>query len=449
MFENISEEQARAQIISMVSDYYKTYHDKKIDFTKGDRIPFATRVYDSHEMTNLVDSALDFWLTAGKYANDFEKKFSEYLDTPYVYAVNSGSSANLLAFASLTSPLLGERRLKRGDEVITVAMGFPTTIAPVVQLGCVPVFVDVKIPSYNIDVAALDTAFSEKTKAIFIAHTLGIPFDLKAVSDFCKKNKLFLIEDNCDALGSEYDNGNGYVKTGTIGDIGTSSFYPAHHITMGEGGAVYTKDPVLARILLSLRDWGRDCTCPPGIDDTCGHRFSKQFGTLPIGYDHKYVYSHLGYNMKITDMQAAVGCAQVDKLSGFVEKRRENWSLLRKELDELSKWLILPEEQPNSKMSPFGFVVTVKENSPINRNQLAVALEHRGIQTRNLFAGNITRHPCFDTLTNETDYRIIGDLKVTDKVMNNTLWVGVYPGLSNEQLKALIDAFKSEFTGSV
>jgi len=445
MIENKTEEQAREQILSMVSSYCDTFHNVKTDFSKGDRIPFAARVYDNKEMVNLVDSTLDFWLTAGRYANEFESRLSKYLDVPYVYAVNSGSSANLLAFAALMSPLLSERQLKRGDEVISVAMGFPTTVSPIVQLGCVPVFVDVTVPSYNIDVTALEKALSPKTKAVFLAHTLGIPFDLKIISEFCRKNGLFLIEDNCDALGTEYDMGKGFVKTGTIGDIGTSSFYPAHHITMGEGGAVYTKDPLLAQIMLSLRDWGRDCTCPPGTDNKCGHRFSKQFGKLPVGYDHKYVYSHLGYNLKITDMQAAIGCAQLDKLSDFVEKRRKNWKLLREGLQELSEWLILPEEEPNAKQSPFGFVMTIKDNSSTTRNQLSVALEHKGIQTRNLFAGNITQHPCFETLIEGKDYRIVGELKETDKVMQKTLWIGVYPGLSQEHITFMIDTVKSVF----
>ncbi|MCL2819377.1 MAG: lipopolysaccharide biosynthesis protein RfbH [Oscillospiraceae bacterium] len=447
MFDSHTEAEAREKILSMVSAYCETFHNQKIPYEKGSRIPFAARVYDNREMTNLVDSALDFWLTAGKYANEFERKMSEYLGLPYVYAVNSGSSANLLAFAALTSPLLGERRIKKGDEIITVAMGFPTTVSPVVQLGCIPIFIDIKIPSYNIDISRLEETLSPKTKAVFMAHTLGNAFDLKTISEFCKKNKLFLLEDNCDALGAEYDLGNGYVKTGTVGDIGTSSFYPAHHITMGEGGAVYTKDPILARALLSLRDWGRDCVCPPGVDDSCGHRFSKQFGDLPMGYDHKYVYSHLGYNLKITEMQAAIGCAQIDKLPGFIEKRRENWQAIRSGLDDLSQWLILPEEEPSSKMSPFGFVITIKENSPLSRNQLAVALEHKGIQTRNIFAGNITKHPCFENMNEGIDYRIIGELTETDKVMNNTLWVGVYPGLSPEQVEAIIIAIKSEFRG--
>ena len=437
--------QIKKQILELTKEYTQIEALGKAPYRAGDRIGYAGRIYDENERVNLVDSALDFWLTAGKYAQEFEKKLSEYLGIPFAYAVNSGSSANLLAFAALTSPLLGKRQIKRGDEVITVAMGFPTTVSPIVQLGCIPVFVDVSIPSYNIDVLKLKEALSEKTKAVFIAHTLGNAFNIKAVLDFCKENELFLIEDNCDALGTEYDTGEGFAKTGTFGHIGTSSFYPAHHITMGEGGAVYTKDPLLARILLSLRDWGRDCTCPPGIDDTCGHRFTQKYGTLSEGYDHKYVYSHLGYNLKITDMQAAVGCAQLDKLPGFVAKRRENWQILRDALRELEEWLILPEEEVNSVFSPFGFTLTVKETSPISRNELSIFLEKKGIQTRNLFAGNITRHPCFESLIEGVDYRIVGELRVTDKIMNDTLWVGVYPGLSKEQLLAIVNGFKLAF----
>ncbi|MDR2559802.1 MAG: lipopolysaccharide biosynthesis protein RfbH [Oscillospiraceae bacterium] len=411
----------------------------------GCRINYAGRVYDENERVNLIDSALDFWLTAGKYAEDFERKLAGFLGMPYAYAVNSGSSANLLAFAALTSPLLGERQLKRGDEVITVAMGFPTTVAPIVQLGCVPVFADVSIPSYNIDASKLENALSEKTKAVFIAHTLGNAFNLKAVLSFCKQNNLFLIEDNCDALGAEYNIDGSWAKTGTLGDIGTSSFYPAHHITTGEGGAVYTRDPLLAQILLSLRDWGRDCVCPPGKDDTCERRFNGQFGALPEGYDHKYVYSHLGYNLKITDMQAAVGTAQLDKLPEFIKKRRKNWQILRNELQDLEKRLILPEEEPDSKHSPFGFVLTVRENSPLNRNQLTAALERKGIQTRNLFAGNLIRQPCFGSLTEGADYRVVGKLAETDRVMNDTFWVGVYPGLSREDIGVMVEAFKNVF----
>ena len=435
----------RKQIVELTKEYARTEAASATPYHPGDRINYAGRVYDEAERVNLIDSALDFWLTAGKYANEFERKLSGFLGVSYAYAVNSGSSANLLAFAALTSPMLGERRVKRGDEVITTAMGFPTTVAPIVQLGCVPVFVDVAIPSYNIDTSKLKTALSAKTKAVFIAHTLGNPFDIKTVLKFCTENGLFLIEDNCDALGSEYDAGNGYVKTGTLGDIGTSSFYPAHHITMGEGGAVYTKDPLLARVILSMRDWGRDCVCPPGKDDTCGYRFSAQYGSLPEGYDHKYVYSHLGYNLKVTDMQAAVGCAQLEKLPGLIEKRRENWRLLRENLQDLGKWLVFPEEEPNSRQSPFGFVVTVKENAPVSRNGLAMVLESKGVQTRSLFAGNLTRHPCFAHLTEGMDYRVTDGLQETDRIINDTLWVGVYPGLTREQVEAICAAFRSAF----
>ena len=435
----------KKEILELTREYAQAEAAKLVPYRQNDRINYAGRVYDENERINLVDSALDFWLTAGKYAQEFEHRLSKFLGVPYVYAVNSGSSANLLAFAALTSPMLEKRRMKRGDEVITTAMGFPTTIAPIIQLGCVPVFVDVAMPSYNVDASKLMSALSAKTKAVFLAHTLGNSFDLKAILHFCKENNLFLIEDNCDALGTEYNIGNGYAKTGTFGDIGTSSFYPAHHITMGEGGAVYTKDPLLARILLSLRDWGRDCVCPPGKDNTCGHRFTGQFGTLPEGYDHKYVYSHLGYNLKVTDMQAAVGCAQLEKLPRFIKKRRENWQALRNALQDLEEWLLLPDEEPNSNHSPFGFIVTVKENSHVSRNQLAVALESKGVQTRNLFAGNLTRHPCFANLSEGLDYRISGELKVTDEIMNNTLWVGVYPGLTQEQISVMIRAFKTAF----
>jgi CDP-6-deoxy-D-xylo-4-hexulose-3-dehydrase len=435
----------RKQILELVAQYTRMEQTEAKPYTPGSRIPYASRVFDEDERVNLVDSALTFWLTAGEYGVQFEKALGEYLGVPYAYAVNSGSSANLLAFMALTSPLLENRALKRGDEVISVALAFPTTVAPIVQTGCVPVFVDVAVPSYNIDISKLNNALSSKTKAVFLAHSIGNTFNLKAVSEFCKKNGLFLIEDNCDALGAEYDRGYGYEKSGTIGDIGTSSFYPAHHITMGEGGAVYTKDPLLARIMLSMRDWGRDCVCPPGKDDTCGHRFDGQYGTLPVGYDHKYVYSHLGYNLKITDMQAALGVAQLDKLPGFVARRRENWQSLKEGLQTLSKWLILPEEEPNSRISPFGFVVTVKEGSPIPAGKLAVALESGGVQTRRIFAGNITRQPCFAHLKEGVDYKISGGLEVTDRIMKDTLFVGVYPGLDNNRIQTMIKTFKAAF----
>jgi CDP-6-deoxy-D-xylo-4-hexulose-3-dehydrase len=435
----------RDEILVLAEEYTRIESAETRTYQPGDKIQYAGRVFDAEERKNLIDSALEFYLTAGRYANKFEEKLASFLGVPYVYAVNSGSSANLLALSALMSPLLGDKRIKPGDEVITVAMGFPTTVSPVVQLGCVPVFVDVTIPAYNINVTKLNDALSNKTKAVFIAHTLGIPFDINTVSAFCKANGLFLIEDNCDALGAEYDAGNGYQKTGAFGDIGTSSFYPAHHITMGEGGAVYTKDPLLAQILLSLRDWGRDCTCPPGKDDTCNRRFAGVYGSLPQGYDHKYVYSHFGYNFKITDMQAAVGYAQLKKLPDFVNKRRENWKMLRDALQDLSEWLILPEEMPDSRHSPFGFVVTIKKTSPITRNRLAVHLESKGIQTRNLFAGNIIRQPCFKGLAEGINYRICGELTETDRIMNDTLWVGVYPRLIKEQLDAMVSAFASAF----
>ena len=435
----------RKKILELTAEYTRLELGEITPHRPGDRIHYASRVYGEEERINLVDSALTFWLTAGEYAARFEKELAEYLGVPYAYAVNSGSSANLLAFMALMSPLLGDRAVKRGDEVITVAAAFPTSVSPIVQAGCVPVFVDICIPSYNIDVGKLRGALSSKTKAVFLAHSLGNAFDLKKVSDFCREHDLFLIEDNCDALGAQYDRGYGYEKTGTIGDIGTSSFYPAHHITMGEGGAVYTKDQTLARIMQSLRDWGRDCVCQPGQDNNCGHRFDGQFGSLPKGYDHKYVYSHLGYNLKITDMQAAIGCAQLKRVPDFVARRRANWSVLKDGLQELSKWLILPEEEPNSQNSPFGFIVTVKEGSPISRDQLAAALEKRGVQTRMLFAGNITRHPCFVGLIEDEHFRISGGLEITDRVMRDTLWVGVYPGLYEARLCAMIEAFKGAF----
>ncbi len=441
----MTKDQIKNEIFNLIEQYTELEAKEQKQFQPGSRIPYAGRIYDADERKNLVDSALDFWLTAGRYAEQFEKKLAEYLGVEYAYAVNSGSSANLLAFMTLTSPLLKERAIKRGDEVITVSAAFPTTIAPVIQYGAVPVFVDITIPEYNIDVSGLEKALSPKTKAVFIAHTLGNPFNLKEVWSFCKKHNLWLIEDNCDALGSEYNSDDGFKKTGTIGDIGTSSFYPAHHITLGEGGAVYTNNDLLSKIILSMRDWGRDCSCPPGVDNTCRGRFNKQFGSLPKGYDHKYVYSHLGYNLKITEMQAAVGCAQIDKLTDFVNKRRLNWDMLREGLNSLKDYIILPEPQQNSIPSWFGFLMTVRENSPISRDELAIKLEDAGIQTRNLFSGNILYHPCFEGYVEGIDYRIAGSLVNTDKVLHNTLWIGVYPGLNNEQIKYTIDTIKKCF----
>ena len=438
MFEGMTETQARDKMLELVGEYYDNYHKKRKDFAPGDRIHYASRVYDEKEMQNLVDSALEFWLTAGRYTDEFEKKLGEYLNVRFCSLVNSGSSANLIAFMALTSPLLGERAIKRGDEVITVAAGFPTTVAPVIQYGAVPVFVDVTIPQYNIDVTMLEEAFSEKTKAVMIAHTLGNPFDLKAVKEFCDRHNLWLVEDNCDALGSTYDyNGKTYF-TGTIGDIGTSSFYPPHHMTMGEGGAVYTNNPLLNKCIRSFRDWGRDCVCPSGKDNLCGHRFDRQYGELPLGYDHKYVYSHFGYNLKATDLQAAIGCAQLDKFPGFVEKRKKNFEHLAKRLSDVGDKIILPQACPNSAPSWFGFLMTCEEG--IDRNTLVQKLEEKGIQTRMLFAGNLTKHPCFDEMRKTgTGYRIVGSLDNTERIMKDTFWVGVYPGMTTEMLDYMAD----------
>lgn len=441
MFENKTEEQAKKQILDMVSVYCDTFHSKKKDFKSGDKIPYASRVYDHEEMCNLVDAALDFWLTSGKYTERFERDFAEYLGVRYCSLVNSGSSANLLAFMALTSPSLGERQVKPGDEMITVAAGFPTTVTPAIQYGVVPVFVDITVPQYNLDVDQLEDALSEKTKLVMAAHTLGNPFDIKAVREFCDKHNLWLIEDNCDALGTTYNLDDKEYFTGTVGDIGTSSFYPPHHMTMGEGGAVYTNNPILHKCVRSFRDWGRDCVCPSGKDNLCGHRFDKQYGELPLGYDHKYVYSHFGYNLKATDMQAAVGCAQLKKLPDFVEKRRYNFNRIKNGLESYADRLILPEECPNSRPSWFGFLMTCKEG--MNRNKIISYLEAQGIQTRMLFAGNLVKHPCFDQMRQTKEgYRVIGNLDVTNRVMNNSFWVGVYPGMSDEMIDYMIKTIK-------
>ena len=432
MFEHKTEAQAREEILNLVAEYCDRFHQKKL-YEEGDRIPYASRVYDHQEMVNLVDSSLEFWLTSGRYTVEFEKKLAEYLHVRYAALVNSGSSANLIAFMTLTSPLLGERRVKRGDEVITVAAGFPTTVTPVIQYGAVPVFVDVTIPQYNIDVARLEEAYSEKTKAVMIAHTLGNPFDLAAVKAFCDRHGLWLVEDNCDALGTRYTMNGEEKFTGTVGDIGTSSFYPPHHMTMGEGGAVYTDNPLLNKIIRSMRDWGRDCVCASGQDNLCGHRFDRQYGELPLGYDHKYVYSHFGYNLKATDLQAAIGCAQIEKFPSFVEKRRHNFDRLHKALEGLEDRLILPEAAPNSRPSWFGFLITCKEGT--DRNQVVQYVESRGVQTRMLFAGNLIKHPCFDEMRAEgKGYRVVGDLTNTDRIMRDTFWVGVYPGMNDEMI---------------
>ena len=433
MFEDKTEAEARQEILALVEEYAARYREKKKPFQPGDRISYASRVYDRKEMVNAADAVLEFWLTSGRFSDLFEKKLGEYLGVPYVSLVNSGSSANLLAFMALTSPKLGERRVKRGDEVITVACGFPTTVTPIIQYGAVPVFVDVCIPQYNIDVTKLETALSEKTKAVMIAHTLGNPFDLKAVKAFCDAHGLWLIEDNCDALGSRYTLDGETRFTGTIGDIGTSSFYPPHHMTMGEGGAVYTKNVVLHNILRSMRDWGRDCRCPSGVDNLCGHRFDGQYGELPKGYDHKYVYSHFGYNLKVTDLQASIGCAQLEKFPQFVERRKENFKRLRAALSPAEDKLILPEPCENADPSWFGFLLTCREG--VSREKLVRFIEQKGVQTRMLFAGNLTKHPCFDELRESGEgYRIVGELRETDRIMRDTFWVGVYPGMTPEMI---------------
>lgn len=427
----------KAKILELVAEYYNNYH-KKSEYKDGDRISYASRVYDEHEMVNLADSMLEFWLTSGRFTDEFEAKLANYLGLPYCSLVNSGSSANLLAFMTLTSPLLGERAIKRGDEVITVAAGFPTTVAPIIQFGAIPVFVDMTIPQYNINCDLLEDAFSDKTKAVMIAHTLGNPFDLSRVKAFCDKHNLWLIEDNCDALGSKYFIDGEWKFTGSIGDIGTSSFYPPHHMTMGEGGAVYTKSPLLNKIIRSMRDWGRDCVCPSGVDNLCKHRFDKQYGELPVGYDHKYVYSHFGYNLKATDLQASIGVAQLEKFPKFVEKRKQNFDYLKNRLKSVADKLILPEKAENSDPSWFGFLLTVKNG--VNRDKLINYIESKNIQTRMLFAGNLIKHPCFDTIRGDyTKYRVVGDLNVTDEIMTNTFWVGVYPGMTNSMLDKMAD----------
>lgn len=429
----MGQQELHDKILELVKEYCDKYHNQAHGFNEGDRIPYASRVYDHEEMCNLVDSALEFWLTSGRYVNEFEAGLGKYLGVKYTAVVNSGSSANLLAFMTLTSPLLRERRIRPGDEVITVAAGFPTTVSPIINYGAVPVFVDVTIPQYNIDVSKLEEALSDRTKAVMIAHTLGNPFDLQSVKAFCDKHQLWLIEDNCDALGSTYELDGVEHFTGTVGDMGTSSFYPPHHMTMGQGGAVYTNNPLLNKIMRSFRDWGRDCVCASGQDNFCGHRFDGQYGELPKGYDHKYVYSHFGLNLNITDMQAAVGCAQLEKLPEFVERRRHNFAVLSTELQDVQDKLILPEPCPKSSPSWFGFMLTCRRG--ISRDSVVRYLEEHGIQTRMLFAGNLIKHPCFDEMrASGTGYRVVGELTNTDRIMNDTFWVGVYPGMTDEKL---------------
>ena len=442
----MTEQKMRREILVLVREFCEKYHAPKDGFTPGERLPYAARVYDHEEMENLVASALEFWLTAGHYTDEFERGLAAYLGVKHCSLVNSGSSANLLAFMALTSPLLEERAVRRGDEVITVAAGFPTTVAPMIQYGAVPVFVDVSLPTYNVDVSLLEGALSARTKAVMIAHTLGNPFDLAAVKSFCDTHNLWLIEDNCDALGSQYTLSGETRYTGTIGDIGTSSFYPPHHMTMGEGGAVYTNAPLLHRIVRSLRDWGRDCICASGQDNLCGHRFDRQDGELPRGYDHKYVYSHVGYNLKVTDMQAAVGVAQLKKLPSFVERRRHNFARLRAALADMEDFFILPEATANANPSWFGFLLTCREG--VDRTKIVRYIEEHGVQTRMLFAGNLTKHPCFDEMRRTGEgYRITGALTETDRVMNDTFWLGVYPGLSDEKIDYMAQTVKDAVRG--
>lgn len=431
------------QILELVREYYREVHGQKKEFKPGETfVNYGGRYFDDAEIVNLVDSSLDFWLTAGPWAHKFETRLAKWLGVKYCAVCNSGSSANLLAFYALTSPKLGDRAIKRGDEVITVAAGFPTTVNPIIQFGAIPVFVDVALPGFDIDVMQLEAAWSPKTKAVMLAHSLGNPFNLKAVKEFCEKHNLWLIEDNCDALGSEYTIDGEMKKTGTWGDIGTSSFYPPHHMTMGEGGAVYTNDPLLDKIVRSFRDWGRDCWCVGGVDNTCKMRFTGQFGELPQGYDHKYVYSHFGFNLKITDMQAAIGCAQLEKLDTIVAARRKNWSRLHEGLKDIPQ-LILPEAEANSNPSWFGFLIAVKDDAGFTRNELTSFLESRKIQTRNLFAGNLIKHPAFNEMRKSKEgYRVVGELKMTDFVMNNGFWIGVYPGMTDEMIDWMITSIR-------
>lgn len=429
-----NEEEAREQIKALVADYYHDFKEKKDGFHPGDRISYASRVFDEKEMCSLTDAMLDFWLTTGRFSDQFEKEFADWIGVKFAHLVNSGSSANLIAFMTLTAPELGERQIKRGDEVITVACGFPTTVTPILQYGAVPVFVDVTVPQYNIDVSKLEEALSSRTKAVMIAHTLGNPFDLSVVKAFCDAHGLWLVEDNCDALGTQYTIDGVTRFTGTWGDIGTSSFYPPHHMTMGEGGCVYTNNPLLHRLILSYRDWGRDCVCPSGRDNFCGHRFDGTFGELPPGYDHKYVYSHLGYNLKVTDLQAAIGVEQLKKFPSFIERRRHNWDRLHTALECVQDKLILPEPIENSRPSWFGFLVSVRSEAGVDRNNVTCYIEEHNVQTRLLFSGNLIKHPCFDQIRGTDAYRVVGSLENTEFIMKNSFWIGVYPGMTDEMI---------------
>lgn len=440
-----NEAEAREEIKSLVGEFYKEFKEpveSKDNFKPGDRISYASRVYDEKEMQSLTDATLDFWLTTGRFSKEFEKNFAEWIGVKYAHLVNSGSSANLIAFSALTAPELGDRQIKKGDEVITVACGFPTTINPIIQYGAVPVFLDVTVPQYNIDVEQLEEALSPKTKAVMIAHTLGNPFDLKAVKEFCDKHNLWLVEDNCDALGSKYTIDGVTKYTGTWGDIGTSSFYPPHHMTMGEGGAVYTNNPLLNRLILSYRDWGRDCICVSGQDNLCGHRWDGQFGELPVGYDHKYTYSHFGYNLKVTDLQAAVGVEQLKKFPSFIERRKHNWARLHAALEDIQDKILLPEAAENSDPSWFGFLISVRPETGLNRNDVTKYIESKNVQTRLLFSGNIIKQPCFNEIRGTDAYRVVGNLENSDFVVNNTFWVGVYPGMTDAMIDYMAQVIK-------
>lgn len=432
-----SSSEIRDQILALAQEYHEARQKERPPFVAGQsRIDYAGRVYDQHEICNLLEASLDFWLTHGRYSQDFEQQLAQVLGVKWSLFVNSGSSANLLAFSALCSPELGEKRIQPGDEVITVAASFPTTIAPIVQNKAVPVFVDIDPVTANIDIAAMRNALSKRTKAVMAAHTLGNPMDLNAIVQFCEDNNLWLVEDNCDALGSTYNG----KATGSFGHISTCSFYPAHHITTGEGGAVCTSHPQLRRIMLSLRDWGRSCFCGSGEDNSCGNRFSGQHGTLPFGYDHKYVYSHLGYNLKATDLQAAIGLAQLHKLPDFIQARKRNHAALRQLLAPYSQWLHVQDATPQSDPSWFGCLITVLQTAPFTRNEITAYLEKQKIQTRTLFAGNIVRQPAFQHLLEGIDYRISGTLDNTDSVMENAFWIGVYPGMDDDKSSHLSHA---------
>ncbi len=432
-------ENLKKKIIEDITAFHRAW-EKEEPFVPGKtRIPYAGRMFDHRERVLLTEACFDFWLTAGPFAARFEKEFSEKLGVRHTLLANSGSSANLLALSALTSPTLGERAIRAGDEVITVAAGFPTTVAPIIQNAALPVFLDVTLEdgTYNVDIQQLEDALSPKTRAVFLAHTLGNPFPIDQVLDFCRTHDLWLIEDNCDALGSRYRG----RFTGTFGDLATSSFYPPHHLTMGEGGAVYTNSPKLRKLVASFRDWGKDCWCEPGVDNSCGKRFAWSQGSLPKGYDHKYTFRHFGYNLKVTDMQAAIGCAQLEKLDQFTEARKTHWQFLFNGLADLDDLFVLPRPTAHSEPSWFGFPLTVREQAPLSRDEMVAHLEERLIQTRMLFAGNLTRQPCFHGLAPDR-YRVVGDLSNTDRIMNHTFWVGVYPGLSLPKLNYMIASIR-------